>query len=57
MVPYLGCVDMEKFVSQQYPQLFRKEGDGEGLANSMEGRWDPLWVSLGLLRTKCLTEF
>lgn len=57
MVPYLGCVDMEKFVSQQYPQLFRKEGDGEGLANSMEGSWDPLWVSLGLLRTKCLTEF
>lgn len=23
---------MEKFVFQQYPQLFRKEGDGEGLA-------------------------
>lgn len=56
MVPYLGCVDTGKFVSQ-VPSAIQEGMDGEGMANSMEGRWDPLWVSLGLLKTKFLTEF
>lgn len=45
MVPYLGCVDMEKFVSQQYPQPFRKEGD-EGGAGEFHG--GKMGFSLGL---------